>query len=269
MDNFQNVSLTDNIKDSLSRLLNRDLTTLTLSSGTVFPQDLSTDMIGRVVNRTDLKAIYVLDSIEPVTWNLVLDYSSKVPSADEIAKTYQPLNSNLTALSKVTAETNKIPYFVKEGEMSTINLTAFSKNLLESQNANSVISNLGLGSLAKKNTIDGSVDILNSSVTENKLSFTPIKSGEGFTTGDIKETYSYSTESGWINMSGTIGKSGSGATYANDNCKNLFLMMWTLSNVTVQPSKGGSAQSDWDSGKKLVLPTKASLSGSANVRIKL
>lgn len=269
MDKFQSILLTDNIKDSLLPLLNRDLTSLTMSSGTNFPQDINSDMVGRLVNRTDLKHIYVLDQVEPIVWRLVLDYSNPIPNASEISENYQPLNSNLTALSKVSSKENEIPYFVSNGEMSTIPLNSFTKDLLETQNETDVREMLGLGNLATKDLIDGSTDILNSSVTENKLSFTPIKSGEGFTTGDIKETYNSDFEEGWILYSGSIGNSDSGATHANDSYKNLFIMLWSLSGVTVSPNKGATATADWDAGKKITLPSLTSITSSQQWKIKI
>lgn len=269
MDNFQDIILTDVIRDSLSKLLNRDMTALTLSSGTNFPQDINKDMIGRLVNRTDLKTIYVLENVEPTKWREVLDYSSEILHAEDVERNYQPLNSNLTALSTVSVTPNSFPYFVREGEMSTVELNQFSSQLLKMENAEQVREKFGLGNLATKDIIDGSVDILNSSITDNKLSFVPIKTGEGYSRGDIKETYSTVVESGWIDYNKSIGNAESGAGYANDNAKDLYIMVWGYSYVTVSGGKGSSALADWDAGKSLSFPSKSPLIGNAYLRIKL
>lgn len=269
MDNFENVLLTDVIKDSLSRLLNRDMTALTLSSGTNFPQDINKDMIGRLVNRTDLKTIYMLENVEPTKWRVVLDYSSEILHAEEIVDNYQPLNQNLTALSRVGVTPNSFPYFVNPGEMSTIELNQFSAELLSIENAEQVREKFGLGDLATKDIIDGAVDILDSSISDNKLTFTPIKTGEGYSRGDIKETFSDVVEDGWIEYSSSIGNADSSASYANDDAKDLYLMVWGYSYVTVSEGKGTSASEDWDAGKTLTFPERSPLLENANLRIKL
>lgn len=269
MDNFQDILLTDIIRDSLSKLLNRDMTALTLSSGTNFPQDVNKDMIGRLVNRTDLKTIYVLESVEPTKWREVLDYSSEILHAEDVVANYQPLNSNLTALSRVSVTPNSLPYFVRDGEMSTIELNQFSSEFLKLENDEQVRKKFGLGALATKDIINGSVDILNSSITDNKLAFVPIKTGEGYSRGDIKESYSTAVEKGWVDYNGSIGNAESGATYANDDAKELYLMVWSHSYVTVSGGKGSSASVDWDAGKKLTFPTRSPLLENAYLRIKL
>lgn len=269
MDKFENITLTTSIRNSLDKLLNRDLTALTASSGTSFPQEITEDMVRRLCYRTDSKCLYSLESTNPVSWELILDVSSPIPNGKFIEENYQPLASNLTALSAVLAKENTIPYFVNDTQMSTIELTDFSKDFLTSSSAESVRKQLGLGSLATKDVINGATDIANSSITENKLSFTPIKHDEGFSTGDLKETFDTVVEEGWINFSGSIGSSKSGATYANDNCEALFKMMWNLSSVTISPSKGTNSTSDWEANKRLIFPEKPSVFEISNLRIKL
>ncbi len=268
MDNFESVTLNMTIKDSLSPLLNRDETVLSCSSGTTFPQKLTENMIGRIVNRTDLKAIYTLTSLNPVTWTLVLDYSSGVLTKPQVENGYQPLNSNLTALSAISDGQNKIPYFVKSNEMSTITLTQLGNSLLTASNAAAVRSLLGLGSLALKDTISNA-DINSNTITVDKLAFTPVTTSEIFTTGDIKETSNPTVETGWVNYDYTIGNTNSSAQYKNANAQNLFKMAWSLSGVTITPSKGSSADADWSGGKVLKFPTRASLLNNCYLRIKL
>lgn len=266
---FDHITLTTSVRDSLSKLLNRDLTALTLSSGTEFPQEVDEGKLGWIVNRTDLKALYSLDSVDPVTWNLVLDYSSEIPNGDWIEEHYQPLASNLTALSKVLSTEKTIPYFLNSKEMSSLTLTDYSMELLETKSSDEIRDRLKLGKLATKDMIDGATDITRSSITEEKLTFTPIKSAEGFSTGDIKETYDTVIEEGWINFSGSIGDTGSGASYANPNCEALFKVLWNLSSFTVSPSKGTSANDDWNAKKRITFPAKAGVFATSNIRIKL
>lgn len=264
---FDDVKLTDIIRDSLQKLLNRDLTALTLSAGAAFPSDVNDDMIGRLVNRTDLQTIYRLKSANPVQWEVVLDYSSPIPNGSEIAAAYQPKNSNLTALSNLSGSANQVPYFTGPNSMSSFTITPFGQSVLNCANAEALRTLYGLGALAVKDTV-GAADIQNGAVTEEKLAFTPIKQGDGFMTGDIKESYSTS-ETGWIECSGTIGDADSGADYANANAENLFKVLWTNQNIVVQPSKGNSAAADWKAHKKIVLPDVSAYSAAYNVYVRI
>lgn len=259
---FDDVKLTDIIRDSLQKLLNRDLTALTLSAGAAFPSDVNDDMIGRLVNRTDLQTIYRLKSANPVQWEVVLDYSSPIPNGSEIAAAYQPKNSNLTALSNLSGSANQVPYFTGPNSMSSFTITPFGQSVLNCASAEALRTLYGLGALAVKDTVD-TADIENGAITEEKLAFTPIKQGDGFMTGDIKGALSSTPEEGWIDCRGTIGDEDSGADYANADAENLFKALWTNQDIEILPSKGSSAQSDWEAHKKIVLPE------GLNVRIKL
>lgn len=268
MDQFEEVKLTDKIKDSLSKLLNRDLTSVTFSAGTSFPSDLTSDMVGRICHRTDLHALYVLTSYSPVVWTIALDYSTTPAKASTVAANYQPLNSKLTMLSNVESGANKLPYFLSSTEMSTITLSTIGKSIMSAADASSIRTLLGLGSLATKSTV-GTNDISDGSITTSKLAFTPITAADINQTGDIKEIYGSSAQSGWIDMTGTIGSAQSGATYANANAQDLFLLLWSKSGIEIQPSKGTTAASDWGANKKLVLPTPYTYNANTTVRIKL
>lgn len=267
---FDNIKLTDIIRDSLQKLLNRDLTALTLSAGVEFPTDVNDDMIGRLVNRTDLNAIYRLKSANPVQWEVVLDYSSPIPNGAEIAAAYQSKHSNLTALSNLSGSANQVPYFTGPTSMSSFTITSFGQSVLACSNAEALRTLYGLGALAVKDTVDTD-DIDDNSITEEKLAFTPIKESEGFLTGDIKETLSVEAETDWIECSGTIGDGESGADYANTNARSLFVTLWTNQNLEVLPSKGSSATADWQAHKKITLPDTGNYSAfyGTTVRIKL
>lgn len=269
---FDNVKLTDIIRDSLQKLLNRDLTALTFSAGTDFPSDVNDDMIGRLVNRTDLNSIYRLKTANPVQWELVLDYSSTILNATQIAAAYQPKNSNLTALSSLSGTANQVPYFTSSNTMSTFPITSFGQSVLNCANAAAVRTLYGLGSLATKDTV-GTSDIQNGSITTAKLAFTPIQQGEGFMTGDIKESKDSSSQiaNGWISCEGTIGDASSEADYANANAENLFKVLWTNPDTEVEPNRGSSAQTDWEDHKRILLPdvSEYSLAYDVYIRIKL
>jgi len=267
---FDNIKLTDIIRDSLQKLLNRDLTALTFSAGTTFPSDINDDMIGRLVNRTDLNAIYRLKSANPVQWELVLDYSSTILNAVEIAAAYQPKNSNLTALANLSGSTDQVPYFTSSNTMSTFPITSFGKSVANCADAAAVRTLYGLGTLATKDIV-GTSDIQDGSITTEKLAFTPIQQGDGFMTGDIKESKDSLPQitSGWIDCEGTIGDVSSGANYANENAEALFKLLWTNPDTEVEPSRGGGAQTDWEDHKRIVLPDVSAYSATYNVYVRI
>ena len=261
---FETIYRNDKISESLDKILNRDLTGVTLSSGTSFPQDITEEQIGRLCNRTDLKAIYTLTSVDPVAWKLVLDYSSEVATKPYVDENFQPVSAILTMLANLTAGANLLPYFTGNNSMSTLLLSSFSKSLLSASSASQYRNLLGLGALATKNTIDGgSNDILNGSITEDKLAFSLVSTADTYSTGDLKESFSTLTESGWLKHvdGGSIGDASSGATLlANSECQALYYALWTLSTTRVQTSTGASsskstsASNDWNAHKRLVLP---------------
>jgi microcystin-dependent protein len=80
----------------------------------------------------------------------------------------------------------------------------------------------------------------------------------GFSTGDVKLTLKTVADSGWVLANdGTIGNSSSSATTrANEDCRALYLLLWTNVSDTYAPvtgGRGGSATADFDAGKKLAL----------------
>lgn len=264
---FNRVLLTDKIKDSLSTLLGRDETALTLSAGNSEPQTIEAGMEGRLCLRTDLKVIKVLTSIDPVIWEDAIDFSSESADKNWVEENFQPVNDNLTALSNVVVESGDIPYFTSNKTMSTFKYTDFSVNLLSAENEEEVRSTLGLKKLATVDSInDDNVDelIADHAITVDKLDYNPITAEQGFQTGDIKETYNSSEEEGWIIISAdgtSIGSSDSGAQFKGDSYINLYTKIWAnagvkaLSSAGAEVSKGTSANSDWSSNRRLVLPT--------------
>ena len=268
VEKFDDIRTSDVIRDSLPKLLNRDLTALTFSAGTSFPADVTTEMIGRIVNRTDLNALYRLKNVSPIQWELVLDYSSTIPNATTIAETYQPKNSNLTALSALSGSANQVPYFTGATTMSTFPISTLGKSVLNAADAAAVRTLYGLGALAVKDTI-ATADIQDGAITEAKLAFTPLKNTDGFITGDLRETMDGSSETGWIECTGTIGDEDSEADYADNDAEDLFKVMWALTDIEVLPSKGASAQADWEAHKKITMPDVSPLMENSYIKVKL
>lgn len=79
-----------------------------------------------------------------------------------------------------------------------------------------------------------------------------------WSTGDVKLTYKTIPDSGWLIMDDTsIGNTGSGAAIQGGGYNALFTLLWTVIPASVgliQPSRGGSAASDWAAGKHCLLP---------------
>ena len=268
---YQNISVTEKVYDSLPKLLERDETTATASAGTAFPQEVSSWMIGRACLRTDQRALYYLSNANPVTWTLMIDFSQPLATLSQVQAGYQPLNQNLTALSQLQISANTIPYFNSATTMSTLTLTTFLRDWLNLSNAAAARSSLGLGSLATVNKITSSnanTYIDNASLPISKFNFTPIKTGEGYSVGDVKETYNSRTKAaanteGWclLNKNYTIGDSSSGASYTGNDYQALYLKIWGLDNVDYYTSSGGasskgsSASADWNAHKRISLPS--------------
>lgn len=263
---YENIPVTEKMYDSLSKLLERDNTGVTLSSGTSFPQEIESWMLGRMCLRTDLKALYYLSSTNPVKWDLVIDFSQTLVTKSYVDKTFQPLNSNLTALSQLKVTPDTIPYFNSATTMSALSLNSFTRSLLNVQNASDTRNLLGLGALATVDKINSSnvnSMINNSTIPASKLNFTPITAGEGYTVGDIKESYNSAWEDGYINLyeGYTIGDGSSGATFTGNQFSNLYLTIWGsgatktyYANRDTEVAKGSSATVDWNAHKKLSLP---------------
>lgn len=271
---YQNISVTEKVSDSLPKLLGRDEVGATLSAGTSEPQSIASWMIGRVFLKTDSKTLSYLSSVDPVRWTLMLDFSQPLATLQQVQEGYQPLSSNLTALSQLVISANTIPYFNSATSMDLLEVSSFTRSLFQANNANDVRTLLGLGNLATVNSITSSnvnSYIDNSSLPVGKFNFTPITKGEGYTVGDIKESYSERTKSdansaGFckLNKNYKIGDSSSGADYAGDDYQALYLKIWGLPNVNYylptssgggSTTQGSSASNDWNAHKRLSLPS--------------
>lgn len=258
---YSEIPVTEKVYESLPKLLERDTTGVTGSAGTSFPQEIEEWMIGRTCLRTDLKSWYYLSSVSPISWTLMIDFSQPLATLNHVQSNYQPLNSNLTALSNLVVSADTIPYFNTSTTMSIITFNTFLKNLVNAGSASATRSLLGLGSLATKSKVSAS-DIDNGSLPVSKFNFTPITAGEGYTVGDVKESYNSSAESGYLelNKNYTIGNTNSGATYKGSAYNNLYVKLWGNSAVNYYTSsgsstnKGSSASADWTANVRISLP---------------
>lgn len=260
--NFDKIYYTDKVNESLPKILGRDESAATASSGTSFPQNVTSEQIGRICNRTDLRALYHLKSVDPIFWELMLDYSSEILNKNQIDSNFQPKSDSLTYLSQVTPEANKVPYFASNNSVATFTLTEFAKGLLNCHDSATMRSYVGFGNLSTLDYV-GTDNISDNSITIEKLAFTPVLRSELLSTGDFKESLINTEQEGWILYeSGTsIGDVGSGATNReNSDTSSLFDLLWTRNDVIMQDSngnettKGGSASLDWTNKKRLVLP---------------
>ena len=263
---YEDIPVTEKVYDSLSKLLQRDETGVTASVGIDFPE-VESWMVGRLCLRTDLKTLYYLAGVDEggAHWGVIADFSQPLATLSHVQSNYQPINSNLTALSDLPIQSNSIPYFSSSTAMSVLSMTPFLTDWLSTTDAVDAREKLGLGSLATVDQITSSnVSSLidDGALPISKFNFTPIQANEGYTTGDIKESYNSSAEEGYIDLNHgyTIGDSGSGSTYQGSTYNNLFFKLWSSNSVTFYTStgdatsRGSSSTADWSAKKRLGLP---------------
>lgn len=278
---YEDISVNEYVYNSLQKLLDRDDTGATFGAGTSFPKVIEDWQVGKTCLRTDEKVLYYLSSVNPVKWDVIIDLSKPL-ATEAFAKTlFQPLNKNLTALSQLKMSADKIPYFNSSSSMSLLNITSLGEKLMKVEDASGARNLLGLGNLSTANNINPSNSaqyITAGAITEDKLNFTPIKAGEGYTCGDIKESYNSASENGYIDLDKgyTIGSDASGATHKGVAYQNLYVKLWGLS-VTVtynssgtQVAKGSTSTQDWSANKRLSLPAGLSyINSQCKYRIKI
>lgn len=259
--NYQKINLTDKMYDSLPKILERDNASATAFSGNNYPQEIENWMKGLICLRLDLKQLNYLSSLDPVRWDTIIDFSQELATLDFVKTNYQPLHSVLTAFSSLPFAQNQLPYFNSNTTMSTLPISNFGKRIMNTENAETARELLELGNLSTKDKIT-SDDIVNGSITEDKLAYTPIKEKDGYTIGDIKESFNSDIEEGYILMKNdiSIGAEESGATYTGDEFQSLFMKLWILDSVIMLDSSGNqigkatTATGDWGAKRRLVLP---------------
>jgi microcystin-dependent protein len=75
-------------------------------------------------------------------------------------------------------------------------------------------------------------------------------------TADIKARFGTGQLTGFVRCNGLdIGNASSGAAErANADCESLFKYLWQIGVVVISPSRGATAQADWDAAKRCALP---------------
>ena len=278
---YEDISVNEYVYNSLQKLLDRDDTGATFGAGTSFPDVVEDWQVGKTCLRTDEKVLYYLSSVNPVKWDVIVDFSKPLATELFVRTLFQPLNKNLTALSQLQMSADKIPYFNSSSSMSLLDVTSLGEKLMKVEDASGARDLLSLGALSTLDEINPSNSaqyIAAGAITEDKLNFTPIKAGEGYTCGDIKESYNSDAEDGYIDLDKgyTIGNDASGATYKGSAYQNLYVKLWGLS-VTVtydssgtQVAKGSTSTQDWSANKRLSLPAGLSyINPECKYRIKI
>lgn len=276
---YENISPSEKISTSLAKLKKRDSSCLSTMSGTIFPDNIADSDVGMFVDRTDVKALYRLSATTPnLTWTKLLDYGSSgdlnvalVPKRSDIVADFQARNSTLDALSTLTPIDYTIPFFQTVTNqtviMGLLQLNSWSVEWLTQTSTADVVAKLGLGSLATKDQIVGADDIVDNTVTQDKLAFDVASAG--YDTGDLMETVANKTiEDGWVKIveNGTIGDAqsyvGVKTSYhvADDRCYALFCLLHDITNLKVYRKDGtilptlNDAETDWADHCRVEVP---------------
>ena len=99
MQSYTQIQSTASLQSSLALLLNNDRTSLSNSSGSAFPT-VNTE-VGMLCYRTDLRQLFILTRLTPITWAMVLDLSApettgEPPIAQAVQIAYQALARRLS-----------------------------------------------------------------------------------------------------------------------------------------------------------------------------
>ena len=257
---YPNIEPTDYIDESLGNILARDDASkhgFRRLSG--FPTVTQNDVGMKIyiVGRGNFQLI----SADPEPqWKQLSEDGRNAAYVDWVIENYQPISKLLTSLARLTEAQQAIPFFNGPEDMQATPLTTYIRDLLAQTDDAGVRKVLNLGSVATLDVpIPGSA-IEDGSITMDKVSVT-FKQTLGWSTGDCKLTFKKTADNGWIMLNdGSIGSAASGATTrANEDTKDLFMLMWDNPYCEVQSFSGTSstkttAIQDWSSNKRLILP---------------
>jgi hypothetical protein len=132
------------------------------------------------------------------------------------ASTYQPLNSNLTAIAGLTSAANKLPYFTGSGTAANADFTSWGRSLAGFASSQTMLTGMGLGQI-----VTASSDILtlrNGATAQTIQLFTTWTSGTTFECLNIEGKTGANFEIG--PMKGSVGGVLRGFTiggYANES----------------------------------------------------
>ena len=259
---YPDIKQTDYIDESLEKIKARDdASKNSFGMQGTFPSPVTEDDIGRKVYRADLNAEYRLVSVDPdPKWIPVTDETGTPVTRETINANFQPINQTLSSLSSLTGNNDQMAYFAAKNSMQLTALSSFARELLGKFNAQEIRALLGLGDLAVLNTpIDGRL-IKDGTIYNEKLEKTS-NSVMSFHTGDLLPTFAKQAPKGWLLMNdGTIGSATSGATYASNDTKALYELLWSYSFTQIYTITGATSNKssrydlDWNANKRLQLP---------------
>ena len=72
---YEDIPVNEYVYNSLQKLLDRDDTGATFGAGTSFPDVVEDWQVGKTCLRTDEKVLYYLSSVNPVKWDVIVDFS--------------------------------------------------------------------------------------------------------------------------------------------------------------------------------------------------
>lgn len=258
---YPDIKLTDYIDESLSKILERDdAARIDWRMNGSFPSPVDESMIGMRCWREDLNASYRLVRVNPDPyWQLIGNETGTPVTREDVEANFQGISEILTGISKLLGTKDTFPYFAEEKDVQATNLTSFARQLLSKFDAGEVRALLGLGAAALLSTpIDGSY-IKDGTISMDKINIS--QGGILFSTGDLKPTYATTPDAGWLLMDdGTIGSAISGASHADNNLKDLFMLWWNLPITSVYTVTGATSEKastaliDWNANKRLTMP---------------